>query len=61
MLVTFIRNARLRQWLARPDLPVVLKMCARLFQGYFGGSSPYLIGVEDVTMDEDVNMLDEDE
>ncbi len=58
MLTTFIRNARLRQWLARPDLPFAVKMCSRLFRSYFGGSSPYLLDVEDAAADEVTNMED---
>ncbi len=60
LLNNFIRNARLRQWLSRPDLPIALKACAKMFERFFGGTSPYLVDVESGVIDEEGDAADAD-
>lgn len=46
LLNTFISNARLRQWMSRPDVPAAVKNCASLFNRLFGNLS-YTRGEEE--------------
>ena len=53
LLKAFIRNARLRQWMSRPDIPGPLRMCAKIFDRLFGRTD-YTRGEEDELEEEEV-------
>lgn len=44
---SFISNARLRQWLSRPNIPPAIKTCALLFSRLFGATLSYTRGEEE--------------
>ncbi|KLO04001.1 hypothetical protein SCHPADRAFT_948089 [Schizopora paradoxa] len=52
LLKAFIRNARLRQWMSRPDIPEAIRTCAKIFDRLFGRTD-YTRGEEDELAEEE--------
>lgn len=55
-LVLFIQRARLRQWLARPDLPIFVKLCSKLVESFLGRVADRSV----LTLDDELDELELD-